>query len=303
MFKQAKNAWHIISRWLVPTWVVASILGLIVAYASEPDGPSVLETQSDQIDRKCTQYRESESERTQNDTGSVDELYKWSCEPEQQTEYEQNYADNPPRSSTDADLLAQERVAYWTFWIGIFTGFGLVALVGTLFETQQILKTTKESSRRELRAYMGVSGADNATIRQTEDEDWRPSFGDTIGCRVHYQNFGQTPAYIKREGFCFDVLPANFSIEDTSKLKLSDVSIAALQGVPMSKTVGRDAPLTREEAEGVRSGDLSLVVRGRIEYFDAFGQPRHLDICLKRNYGEGMFADGYEAHHEGNDAT
>ena len=216
MFEWAKNAWRIISRWLVPTWVVASILGLIVAYAWEPDGPSVLETQSDQIDRKCTQYRESESERTQSGTRLVDELYKWSCEPEQQTEYEQNHADSPPRSSTDADLLAQERVAYWTFWIGIFTGFGLVALVGTLIETRNISDITRDVGQNQLRAYL--------TMRiRIADKD---AEGAEIFV-IEVTNNGQTPARnVAMPKRSFEVVDSNgsgFRLENShrnSELKI-----------------------------------------------------------------------------------
>ena len=75
-----------------------------------------------------------------------------------------------------AELLAQERIAYWTLWIGAFTGAGLVALIWTL-------SATRSMSQAESRAYLAVGQGEL-------------HFHGTYGLLYHLiiLNTGQTPA-------------------------------------------------------------------------------------------------------------
>jgi hypothetical protein len=56
----------------------------------------------------------------------------------------------------EANLLAQERVAHWTAWIGAFTAIGLFAILATLIETRQVTNVTREIGQKQIRAYIHI---------------------------------------------------------------------------------------------------------------------------------------------------
>lgn len=66
-------------------------------------------------------------------------------------------------SVAEADLLAQERVAYWTFWISILTAVGLAALLWTLWLTREANRAARDAvdvtrtiGELQLRAHLSV---------------------------------------------------------------------------------------------------------------------------------------------------
>lgn len=56
----------------------------------------------------------------------------------------------------EANLLAQERVAHWTAWIGAFTAIGLFAILATLIETRRVTAVTREIGQKQIRAYLHI---------------------------------------------------------------------------------------------------------------------------------------------------
>jgi len=94
-------------------------------------------------------------------------------------------------NTAEADLLAQEIMAHWTRWIGIFTALGLMALVVTLLITQQAnaaawaaVRTTEEVGKKQTRAYIGIESA---------KVEVKPGYGSY--CFFYMKNYGQSPAH------------------------------------------------------------------------------------------------------------
>jgi hypothetical protein len=81
------------------------------------------------------------------------------------------------------DLLAQCRMAYWTIWIAGFTGFGVVLLIGTLWEAF----SATEAARLHYRA----SFPPKLRIRRVALESaQRPNPGDEVTGYVLLNNIG-----------------------------------------------------------------------------------------------------------------
>jgi len=87
----------------------------------------------------------------------------------------------------EADLLAQERMAYWTFSIGVFTAIGLGLLYSTFYETRRAVEETRDIGEAQTRAWVGVINTTH-TIAETEKGRVGVIFG------VQLQNFGASPA-------------------------------------------------------------------------------------------------------------
>ncbi|WP_375202077.1 hypothetical protein [Hyphococcus sp.] len=98
-------------------------------------------------------------------------------------------------STTEADLLAQETMAYWTRWIGIFTALGLAALMMTLWATQQAnaaawaaVDVTRKTGEAQARGYITLKPL-SLTIEKT--------VADFRSFRLRFEVYasGQTPIY------------------------------------------------------------------------------------------------------------
>lgn len=86
-------------------------------------------------------------------------------------------------SVAEADLLAQERVAYWTLWIGVFTALGLGALVWTIFETREMTVATRQIGVSQSRAYLAFEPQQVISFE-----------GNKIDVNLIMRNTGKTPA-------------------------------------------------------------------------------------------------------------
>lgn len=155
-----------------------------VAWFNTPKAPSILEVPQGQNEQNCTQYRTSSGNASQSETGSTDEAYYWRCELQDPQNYTKNTTGDPPRTLADADLLAQEQVAYWTAWIGFFTVVGLIALILTLVETRKMTATTSEIGKQQNAAYLAFkyTGLRFDNISRTIRGD------------ATFENLGSTPA-------------------------------------------------------------------------------------------------------------
>ncbi|MEQ8300223.1 MAG: hypothetical protein RH945_06735 [Hyphomonas sp.] len=90
-------------------------------------------------------------------------------------------------NATEADLLAQERVAHWTLWIGVFTAAGLIALIFAFDETRAATNATREIGENQTKAYVNVSEV--RVDRVTVDGRFLLTHIDTF-----LSNTGATPA-------------------------------------------------------------------------------------------------------------
>lgn len=100
---------------------------------------------------------------------------------------------------TQADLLAQEKVAHWTRWIGVFTAVGLGALIWTLMLTRQANLSAQESVRvtrtvgeQSTRAYVAIA-IDGLKVGGKANQNNPVEVA--IELRLRLTNYGASPAY------------------------------------------------------------------------------------------------------------
>ncbi|MFC2953141.1 hypothetical protein ACFOOP_14485 [Marinicaulis aureus] len=165
-----------------------------IAWLCEPTEPSAREensaSESDDAGKRYTvgsnadggftfsiERNASEEERTETGAENADE------------------SGDSTSSTTEADLLAQETMAHWTRWIGIFTALGLAALTMTLWATQQAnaaawaaVEVTREIGEAQARSYVTLNPL-SLTIF-----DLRPGL-TSFSLRFEIVASGQTPIY------------------------------------------------------------------------------------------------------------
>ena len=100
----------------------------------------------------------------------------------------------------ETDLNAQRDMAQWAFWMFIVSGTGVVvgvlglALIReTLVATRATNDSFRESSSKELRAYVGVEPVPEKTIVEIDLSEDQPLDVDVIFV-IKITNYGQTPA-------------------------------------------------------------------------------------------------------------
>ncbi|MEH6486882.1 hypothetical protein [Hyphomonas oceanitis] len=166
-------------------WLSIPILMILftIAWLKAPNSPSTLEVQQNQSDQHCIQYI-STGDDSQTDSGPVNEMYEWRCESDRAPQYKINSSNERAHTATDANLLAQERVAYWTAWIGGFTAFGLIALVLTFIETRRMTEATKEVALLENRAWIRIRLDREARLTSLGND------GAIFGASVEVKNLG-----------------------------------------------------------------------------------------------------------------
>ena len=177
--------------------VIAAIVALPVAVLTAPQTPSVLEQNWSANDSYCTQYT---SETQYNDNGNAitkSTAKHGACPTHESTEWNGQSSQPLPLTSTDADLLAQERVAHWTAWIGGFTAAGLIALILTLIEAHRMTIATQKIGQHQTRAHCIIN---SARIRKISLD----SVPNVYLWDLEISNVGQTP--VQQTGICYKVI-------------------------------------------------------------------------------------------------
>lgn len=120
-------------------------------------------------------------------------------------------------------------------------------------------------AEHELRAYVTVG---NVAIEFLPAE---------IRAIIHYENFGQTPAYCVRVGACMWYGPTAIADHDV----VDDVS--KKMGVLLAPTQASRIHVNLEKAYdivAIRQGEMQVFVNGRLEYTDVFGKT-HFEVFRK----------------------
>ena len=190
-----------------------------------------------------------------------------------------------PNSPTNADLCAQwaavEQVAEsnrlsslnvrLAVFVALLTAIGTGLVVWTF-------KETRDTSRRELRAYLFPEGVGCYETTETA----KNKIGRTItrktgfvGAGVAVKNSGQTPAY----KVSHDSQVCVCKVSEEHLLKINPKTIPGYEnpmppGGFIHKTLRMQAPPTAEQIEGLKSGTYAVYVYGRLEYEDAFERLR-----------------------------
>jgi hypothetical protein len=158
----------------------------------------------------------------------------------------------------------------------IIAAFTIILAFSTIFlwvATRDLVSGSESTARRQLRAYVFVSGAAVTNIAE----------GDGIPeAQVVIKNFGQTPAYnfVNITGFAANVYPPPSSIRLTvpdeeffQPIAKSDLGPTQAE---ISTTDWREKrrPLTQDERAALAEGKAIIYVYGEIRYVDAFGRQR-----------------------------
>lgn len=133
------------SYWLPVTLTIGFIATLLlVAWFFQPRAPSACEQKSEYAE---TNYTYGIQKNPDGWPQIVVEA-KAKAEPcDKRKEPNPQPLNEPNLTISESDLLAQERMAYWTVWIGIFTALGLGALVCTLWETRRAVDESANATK------------------------------------------------------------------------------------------------------------------------------------------------------------
>ncbi|MEP6785084.1 MAG: hypothetical protein ABI898_05000 [Sphingomonadales bacterium] len=169
---------------------------------------------------------------------------------------------NEGQDERHSDLCAQwkaadaaREAADYSFWTLLISAVGTSLLIWTLWET-------RETSRRELRAYLMVD-----TISASMEDD---GFVATL----RWLNCGQTPAHIVRVAIKLDIgrVP-NF--KTLSPLQDGSTHLGSGKGFKSIQS------LSVFEFHGHTASDEQIWLYARVTYADIFGRSHKTDVCLQ----------------------
>ena len=280
-------------------WRVITILGIVVllgclAFWFAPKTPSVLNGGSGGEKAECSETEQDVyinwwfGIRHSKSCRSVDVLPLQSPDEstgvEDENKEHQNTLQDRPLTLAEADLLAQERMAYWTTWLAFLTALGLGALIWTLRLTRQTVDVTREIGDKQTRAYIDVWSAKMISPNSETDITWHSDRG--IKAKILIKNFGMTPArnvkIIRSEKTIGKLLLDTF---DTTPLD-RQIPTAFTLAPNASIAINVDNILREEEWNEIGLENAYIMMLGHIEYEDVFNVSHFTDFCLRlENFG------------------
>lgn len=196
-------------------------------------------------------------------------------------EADQNDADARRETErADADLKAQKEMARWALGMFIASAFSVVigavgvGLIYTTFQqthraatsAEEIVTVTRESAGHQLRAYVGPVTAQYAlSVLPT---------GGKVDVLIELQNFGQTPAYQYRSAM--GLARQAYPLVDLPKVLATGDTITLFPSMKFRPSLSM--PMTLEEVEDFRRGDICCVVTVIAEYLDLNGISRSSNV-------------------------
>jgi hypothetical protein len=216
---------------------------------------------------------------------------------QEQSSQESKAAEDQKKQEIDT----QTRLVEYTRWLVVVGVIQFVALIVQAVVFFFTLRQMKDSSKRQLRAYVNIS----ESALKLEPEDIPEG-------QVHIKNFGQTPAYNVREWTGIAVLPYPLTSklpEPPEDLRRSKFVISAgghhISVVPVKSAIPPQIlPL-------LGTPQYTVYVYGRVVYEDIFGKQWYTEYRLicgpdgirKKRDSKGVLM-GYMRHDaEGNEAT
>jgi hypothetical protein len=170
---------------------------------------------------------------------------------------------------------------FFTGWAARAAGRSARAAEIAISKSDEILTHSKESSERELRAYVFPFAA-----HLLDGSLAKPVIRAIVNHPgVHFvaRNSGQTPAYRAVVYSDFKVMETRY--EETG-LTIPPIPqgyerYALAPNGDVSKTHRHPHALTKVEMDGIKAGTTALYIYGRAEYTDAFKRPRFTNFRLK----------------------
>ena len=158
-----------------------------------------------------------------------------------------------------------EPVAAFTLFLTIFTGILAVSTIGLWFATQSILRDAGVTSRKELRAYVGV---ESVTITDAHSAG--------IKIIIMFRNYGQTPAYDPYANIECDLFSEALNkgfVVGTKPDKSYPINPTSAYGQQLFLT-----KLIPDQITALRRGESELCVWGKMTYVDCFGDKREAGL-------------------------
>jgi hypothetical protein len=187
--------------------------------------------------------------------------------------------------------------------LGIKPGEWLLSFVTLMLwgATVRLVRGSEKTAQRQLRAYVFV---EKAVVTHLDDNEGTPEAIVTI------KNFGQTPAYrlvnLTCLALCRYPAPAHIEIameQDvvTGLTARTDMGPGHFQTAAVSTDLERS--FTKEEMQGLASGECVFYVYGEVRYEDAFGNQQFTRYRLMTGGPAGVRGGQLATCQEGNEAT
>jgi hypothetical protein len=134
--------------------------------------------------------------------------------------------------------------------------------------TRRLVRDARDTSRRQLRAYVGIHGGVARLVLIQENVM-------AVDASVDFKNWGQTPGYDFRTAIHVDVQPVDaIPFTDYSE-PIKGTKGQSIIGPDGTANTGRSKIVTADELTAIGNGSKTIFVWGRIDYTDAFKIPRH----------------------------
>lgn len=246
----------------------------IVAWLVAPSSPSVLKEQGNPQKQRCTEYNSETVYDDNGDAATVTHAREQACD--QQNAAKAHESGTKQFTSADADLLAQERMAFWTRWMGVFASFSLVALIWTLFETRKMMQADARAYVELLHIEFEVHGTYGAKLRF-----WLSNMGRTPAKNVTFSGSIEVTGW-KRPiedamGASIGVIPGGTTriLEGGNPeclLHVGEILFDIVEGGSHGRQTGTVI------TEGPDAIIPSMTLSGGLEWFDIYGRKETMRI-------------------------
>jgi hypothetical protein len=167
------------------------------------------------------------------------------------------------------DTTANEGQKNWLDRFSLSDKIAVIASVVAFLQFLALVATVyvmRRTAQRQLRAYVFVDGG-SFTLMTTDEGNLY------IQGVVVLKNFGQTPGYKFVACTRVDIFETKSPAfrDDAKGLGESVVGPSSERHIPVVK-----GPIDPADLQAIRDGTKSIFIWGRVDYVDAFGQPRYL---------------------------
>lgn len=268
-------------NWLPITFIggIVLIAGMIVlAIVTEPDLPSaqggdeVAEHQHSQKSYTVT-YESGAGLKLTIDEGSPADANH------EESPTDTKDALKPPLSITESDLLAQERMAHWTRWLGIMTGVGLVLLAATLVEAlgateaASVAADAADKTLQAERAWLTHQGVEYGLNSNGGERDGK-TFKRGMPFQPHFVNTGRSPATDCMAFVAWELVPYKSSEIPYFEIPKQDDRHASGVIGPSQRGSGMQQIIVDDEYDKFFTRQSKLIIHIRVDYRDVFERER-----------------------------
>jgi hypothetical protein len=174
-----------------------------------------------------------------------------------------DHAGHEPANEESEKLSIDRRIARYTLWLAGFTLVLAVSTIGLWIATALILRHSRETAKRQLRAYVGLEKTNLVELHGPQ--------GPRVELKV--KNFGLTPALDVTlfSGLGFGPYPIN-QLEDA--ILPNEVTYRPKYPLNPSNIISQfnvlNRQLTQPEIDATTKGSVAFYLIGRIDYKDTF---------------------------------